>query len=40
NKRRLSNNPRLVTFKDVVGIYQKALGNADETQGGSRCVAS
>jgi len=40
NKRRLSNNPRLVTFKDVVGIYQKALGNANETQGGSRCVAS
>lgn len=40
DKRRLSNNPRLVTFKDVVGIYQKALGNANETQGGSRCAAS
>ncbi len=40
NKRRLGNNPRLVAFKDVVGIYQKALGNANEPQGGSRCVAS
>lgn len=40
NKRRLSNNPRAATLKDVVEIYQKALGNDNESEGGSRCVVS
>ncbi len=31
NKRRLSNNPRLATLEDVVGIYEKALGNHKES---------
>jgi alcohol dehydrogenase len=31
NKRRLSNNPRLATLEDVVGIYEKALGNHNQS---------
>lgn len=31
NKRRLSNNPRMATLKDIVGIYEKALENDNES---------